>query len=148
MAALVKGLKSLWQHATGQKPEQPKYVLVIDDDIDAVITVSHVLREAGYTLAMASDMDKALRLLHRLPIGLVITDLWMPGRTGLDVLKKAREIRPDTQVVIMTARGDWDTYLEANDNQALEYLQKPVRKQELLDLARRAFEPVEAPATH
>lgn len=113
-------------------------VLVLDDDLDSVVTVSHTLRDAGYTPGMATDSQKALALLRDLPYEVIVSDLWMPGTDGIAFLREARKIRPGIPVILMTARGDWDTYMEALHDGATEYLQKPVKKDELIRLVESA----------
>lgn len=114
-------------------------VLVLDDDVDSVVTVSHMLRSAGYTPGMATDTDKALSLLRDLPYAAIVSDLWMPGTDGIEFVRQARQIRPGIPVILMTARGDWDTYMEAMHDGVTEYLQKPIDKNELVRLVQAAL---------
>jgi len=119
-------------------------VLVLDDDIDAVVAVSHMLREGGYRPGMATDSAKALDLLRDLPYRLIISDLWMPGGDGIAFVRDARRIRPGIPAILLTARGDWDTYMEALSDGIVDYAQKPVRKSDLLAMVDRAL--TETPA--
>lgn len=115
-------------------------VLVLDDDLDSVISLSHMLRSGGYRTGMATTREKALALLADLPVRLVVSDLWMPDGDGLSFVKEARRIRPGIPVILVTAHGDWDTCMEALRAGVADYLTKPVRKNELLGLVQRALE--------
>lgn len=119
-------------------------VLVLDDDVDSVITLAHMLREGGFRPGMATGQEKALGLLRDLPYRLIISDLWMPEGDGLAFLKAAREIRPGIPAILITARGDWDTYMDALNDGVAEYMQKPVRKAELLEMVTRTLAAVPA----
>lgn len=122
-------------------------VLVLDDDIDSVISLSHMLRSGGYRTAMATERQKALAMLSELPVQLVVSDLWMPDGDGLAFVQEARTIRPGIPAILVTAHGDWDTCMEALHDGVADYLTKPVQKLELLALVQRALEDY-PPAAH
>jgi DNA-binding NtrC family response regulator len=139
MSTMTEELKSLWDRWTGSWSEERR-VLVVDDDIDSVTTVSAMLRSAGYTTGMALDAVKALHLLQMDHYGVAIVDLWMPDKDGLQLLADIQRASPRTRVIIMTARGDWETRLDAIHGRAIEYLQKPLARTDLLALVGAAFE--------
>ena len=115
-------------------------ILVLDDDLDSVISLSHMLRDGGYRTGMAGDRAKALALVAELPVALIVSDLWMPDGDGLSFIKAARAIKPGLPAILVTAHGDWDTCMEALRDGVADYLTKPVRKAELLALVSRALE--------
>lgn len=126
-------------------PAQP----TIDDQIDQVIARRHVrpillgeddaemramladpLREDGYDLLEARDGTELVRAIHRfedamVPLGLIITDVRMPGFSGLEVLEYLDYARLTVPVIVMTAFGDDDTHAQAHRRHAALVLDKP-----------------------
>lgn len=74
-----------------------------------------------------------------MPYELVISDLWMPDGDGISFVKAARELRPGLPAIVITAHGDWDTYMDALNDGVAEYQQKPVHKGELLERVEHAL---------
>lgn len=114
-------------------------ILVADDDEIALDVVSSLLSKEGYPVLTAKDGIEAIAILRREDIGLVITDLRMPGADGIEVLRNAIRIDPNMAVVILTAYGTLDSALEAMEEGAFDYLTKPFKVQEILIIAARAF---------
>ncbi len=114
-------------------------ILVADDDEIALDVVSSLLSKEGYPVLVAKDGIEAIARLRREHVGLVITDLRMPGADGIEVLRQAIRIDPDIAVVILTAYGSLDSALEAMKEGAFDYLTKPFKVQEILIIAARAF---------
>ncbi len=115
-------------------------ILIADDDEIALDVLSSLLSKEGYPVLTARDGIEAIAILRRDDsIGLVITDLRMPGADGLEVLRNAMRIDPDIAVVILTAYGTLDSALEAMEEGAFDYLTKPFKVQEILIIAARAF---------
>lgn len=114
-------------------------ILVADDDEIALDVLSSLLSKEGYPVLTARDGIEAIAILRKESIGLVITDLRMPGADGLEVLRNAIRNDPDIAVVILTAYGTLDSALEAMEEGAFDYLTKPFKVQEILIIAARAF---------
>jgi two-component system NtrC family response regulator len=115
-------------------------ILVVEDD-ESLRHVTHVqLERTGYDTVAVSDVPEALEVMNRLPFDLVITDLNLPGLSGLDLLKKVRDAFPETAVVLVTAYGTVETAVEAMKMGAYDYLTKPVHPYELRSLVSRALE--------
>lgn len=114
-------------------------ILVADDDEIALDVVSSLLSKEGYPVLTAKDGLEAIAILRREHIGLIITDLRMPGADGIEVLRQAMRIDPDMAVVILTAYGTLDSALEAMEEGAFDYLTKPFKVQEILIIAARAY---------
>ncbi|HTR35789.1 MAG TPA: sigma-54 dependent transcriptional regulator [Bryobacteraceae bacterium] len=115
-------------------------ILIVEDD-ESLRRVTHVqLQRSGYDTVAVSDVLEALEVMNRLPFDLVITDLNLPGPTGLDLLKKARAAFPEIMVVLVTAYGTVETAVEAMKTGAYDYLTKPVHPYELRMLISRALE--------
>jgi CheY-like chemotaxis protein len=105
-------------------------VLVVDDDVAIRSTSAHILRDAGYSVAMAEDGDVALRHLEKGPVGMVLLDLRMPRRDGLSVL----EAITAPQLVVLVSAYSLDEATRARvDAKVVTYLEKPVPPNRLLD---------------
>ena len=87
-----------------------KKILVVDDDESLRRVMQMQLEEAGYEVLAASQGQDALAVMEDLTPALVITDLKMPGISGLDLLRKLREAYPETTVIIITAFGTAVSY--------------------------------------
>jgi two-component system response regulator PilR (NtrC family) len=115
-------------------------ILVADDEPGIRESLAEVLRDAGYRVETAADGTSALAALEANDFSIVVTDLRMPGTDGLSVLKRAREVSPQTIVVIMTAHASVDTAVEALRAGAFDYVLKPVIFDDLLGKISRALE--------
>ena len=115
-------------------------ILVVDDDkaVRAALRVN--LSKAGYDVTLARSPSEALGVLGETPHDLVLTDVQMPGGTGLELLAGIRERHPDTQVIVMTGYGSVADAVAALKGGAADYLIKPVEKEELLVVIRKALE--------
>ncbi len=100
-------------------------VLVTEDDLTLREEVAELLRADGHEVHAASDGNEALRRIEAEAFDLALVDWNMPGKTGGEVLKRAREIRPRTAVIVMTGYGNVDTAVEAMRSGAKDFLQKP-----------------------
>jgi DNA-binding NtrC family response regulator len=115
-------------------------ILVADDEPGVRESLAEVLRDAGYEVQAAADGSAALAALDARDFGLVITDIRMPGADGIAVLKRAREMSPQTLVLVMTAHGSVETAVEALRAGATDYILKPVVFDELLAKVERLIE--------
>jgi len=80
-------------------------ILVVDDDKAVRVAVQVNLSKAGFEVQVARSPEQALEILRQTPHDLVLTDVQMPGTTGLELLSSVRERHPDVQVVVMTGYG-------------------------------------------
>src|SRR5439155_20412974 len=110
----------------------PDAILVADDEPGVRESLAEVLRDAGYEVKTAADADATLAALESRDFGMIIMDIRMPGADGIAVLKRAREVSPQTLVLIMTAHGSVDTAVEALRSGATDYILKPVVFDDLL----------------
>ena len=115
-------------------------VLVVEDDESLRRVTQAQLEKCGYQTAAAADVPEALELLAAEPRHLVITDLNLPGMSGLDLLRKMRVEYPETTVVVVTAYGTIETAVEAMRAGAYDYITKPVHPDELRALVNRVLE--------
>lgn len=115
-------------------------ILVVDDE-RAVRTALEVnLRKRGLEVLLADHVGAALKILEDQQVDLILTDMRMPDRTGLDLLLAAHERDPDLPVVLMTGYGSVSDAVEAMKAGASDYLIKPVERDELLLVLERALE--------
>ncbi len=119
--------------------EDVPIVLLVSDNQDHILTLSGILEEAGYRVRAAGDGEEALSLLTQQPFDLIITDIRMPRMGGLDLLRNIRTMNPKLAVVVVTAHGEWTTYINAMNIGAVDYLTKPVRGEDILITIRRAL---------
>jgi len=117
-----------------------KSILLVDDDESLRRVMEIQLEEAGYPVTVAEDAYAALTELGRKSYPLVITDLMMPGLSGLDLLRRIRQESPDTVVIMLTAFGTIQGAVEAMRAGAFDYITKPVDYDELVLLVQRALD--------
>lgn len=100
-------------------------ILVADDEESMRWVLSKALRKKGYSVELAADGNQAMRMVREQSYDLAIVDIKMPGMTGLEFLDKARELRPDLLVVVMTAEASMKNAVEAMKRGAYDYITKP-----------------------
>jgi DNA-binding NtrC family response regulator len=111
---------------TGARAAEETSVLLVDDDEAACRLLAEVLERDGYRVAAALSVDEALAKLEREgPFDAVLTDLRMPERSGLDLLRIVREREPDALVLVLTAFGDAAAAGEAIRAGAYDFVSKP-----------------------
>jgi DNA-binding NtrC family response regulator len=115
-------------------------VVVVDDEVNAASALESLLRQDGYEVAKANDGRGGLQLLESFDPDIVLTDLRMPGLDGLELLAKAKEMRPEAMVIVMTAYGTVKTAVQAMKLGAEDYLAKPIDVEELEVILQRAME--------
>jgi DNA-binding response OmpR family regulator len=116
-------------------------VLAVDDDPAFLQALERVLAQNGYHVLTAASTAEALAELDREPVDLMISDLGLPDSDGIHLLRDLRLRRCSIPVIIMTAVGGMESYLEAMNCGAFDYVTKPVTDVELLALIRRALDP-------
>lgn len=118
-------------------------ILVVDDD-ESLRRVTQVqLQQTGYEVTAASDGNEALAVLERFPADLVITDLKMPGMSGLELLRRIRSAYSEIVIIMATAFGTIENAVEAMRAGAYDYITKPVQIEELRITVSRALEHLE-----
>lgn len=112
----------------GQKQEK---VLVVDDEENARLALRAILQQEGYEVDSVANGYEALEFLRRHRVNVIISDLRMPEMNGLVFLREVSRRYPSTRVIMVTAYGGIESYLEAIQLGAYEYIHKPVRVEEL-----------------
>ncbi len=118
-------------------------ILIVDDEQAQRETLAGFLRGAGHRVHVAAGGEQALDLVGREAIDLVITDLRMPGLSGLDLLERVREQQPSVAVVVVTAYGTVANAVAAMKAGAADYLTKPIDLDELELVVGRVLERIE-----
>jgi DNA-binding NtrC family response regulator len=117
-----------------------RQVLIVDDDVAIRTSLADAVSEWDVDVRVAGDATEALaRVAERVP-DLVLSDMRMPGDTGLHLLKLLRERAPDTDVVLMTAYEDMTTIVTAMREGAVDFIVKPIALDTLARLVDRVFE--------
>ena len=116
-------------------------LLVVDDEPSMRVFLEVLLTKAGHAVEMAEDVTAALRVLAAPgELDLVLTDLRLGRKSGLDILKKVKADRPETEVIVMTAYASDEGDLQAMRMGAYDYVAKPFKNDELLLLVGKALE--------
>ena len=115
-------------------------VLIVDDEAGMRDFLSILLRKEGYGVSVAESSDKAVDLVARGEFDLVISDISMPGLSGIEVLRQARTSNPDTPVILITAYASTESAVEALKLGAYDYLIKPFDVEELKNVVHNALE--------
>ncbi len=115
-------------------------VLVVDDDASNRTVLERILSREGYTVQHAENGRVAMERLRAHPVDLVLTDLKMPGMSGIDLLRAVRTVDSDIEVVVMTAYGTVETAVEAMKEGAYDFVAKPLKRLELVTCVKKALE--------
>lgn len=116
-------------------------ILVCDDEAGIREFLSDVLELDGHVVEQASSGEEAVAALNTKSYALLLTDLNMPGMTGMELLRWVKEAQPEVEVIVLTAHGTVSTAVDAMKIGAFEFLQKPISgPDELQVLAKRAVE--------
>ncbi len=116
-----------------------KRILVVDDEENARLALSKILVREGYEVTSAGNGYEALNYLRGKEVELIITDINMPEMNGMAFLRELNKIRPASNVIMITAYGEVETYIEAMNLGAFEYVNKPVKIEELNKIITKIF---------
>ena len=119
--------------------DKPK-ILIIDDDKTILDSCSQVLIQEGYQIEMAEDGDTGLQNAKTEKPDLVLVDLKMPGKDGMEVLKELRTFDPNCVAIVITGYGTIESAVEAMKSGAFDFLPKPFTPDELRIIVRRGLE--------
>ncbi len=126
-----------------QSTEKEK-ILVVDDSTPTIEVIQRNLSAQGYQVLTASNTPKAIEILESSPVDLVITDLKMPGPSGMDLVTHVRQNCVDIEVMMITGYATVEGAVDAVKSGALEYLSKPFTDQELFDAVKRSLDKLQA----
>ena len=126
--------------ADRQTQNASERVLIVEDDNAARSGLTELVRTWGFLADSAADGEEGLQKVSQFRPSIILTDLVMPRRTGLELLEAVREVDPGIAVILLTAQGTVETAVEAIRNGAYDYLTKPVDPQRLRILLDKAAE--------
>jgi two-component system, NtrC family, response regulator PilR len=114
--------------------------LVIDDDLATLELMQFQLKSEGFEVTTAENAQKGLNLIKEKDFDIILTDLNLPDISGIEMVKQAKEMRPDTEIIMVTGFGSTDKAIEATKAGAFYYVEKPIEFDELLVLIGKAIE--------
>jgi len=115
-------------------------LLVVDDEPELRLLLRRALVEGGYQVTLAANGSAAIEAAHREGFDACVCDIVMPGISGLDALRRLREIQPGLPVIVATGHASIESAVECLKEGAFDYLQKPFKVPDLLALVERAVE--------
>jgi DNA-binding NtrC family response regulator len=117
-------------------------ILIIDDERIALRNLEHVMQKEGYEVTATQSGPNALKLLEEQPFDIVLTDLRMEKVDGMQILKKSRELYPDTEVIMITGYATLDSAVESMKHGAFYYIAKPFKLEEVRKVVKEAMHKV------
>ncbi|HNQ05214.1 MAG TPA: sigma-54 dependent transcriptional regulator [Thiobacillaceae bacterium] len=120
----------------------PPRLLLVDDEAAALKTLAHLFRKAGYEVTARQSGQAALQELRAREFDVVLTDLRMKGVDGLEVLRQARTLQPDVEVIVLTGHATLDSAVAAMKEGAFHYVAKPYRLDEVRQVVKSALDVV------
>lgn len=118
---------------------EQKRILVVDDEENARIGLSRLLVKEGFVVDSVSNGYEALNYLRQQDVNLIVTDINMPEMNGINFLKELNRSFPKSNVIMVTAYGGVESYIEAMNLGAFEYINKPVKMDELKSILKKIF---------
>ncbi len=115
-------------------------ILIVDDEVNIRSAMLTILEKRGHHVKAVGNGEEAWAFLSQTPVELIITDLKMPGLSGMELLKKVKADHADTEVIVMTAYGSVESAVEAMRCGAYDYLTKPLEKERLPVVVEKALE--------
>jgi DNA-binding NtrC family response regulator len=120
-------------------PIQTKRILVVDDEENARLGLSRLLSNEGFLVDSVSNGFEALSYLRQQEVNLIVTDINMPEMNGISFLKELNKNFPNSNVIMITAYGGVESYIEAMNLGAFEYINKPIKIEELKSILKKIF---------
>ncbi len=117
-----------------------KVILIVEDDLRLGESLRLLFKKKGYSTLLASNGKEALQLFRQEMVHLVITDLVMPKMSGLELLEAIKRLRPETEVIVISAQGTIDKAVQAMKLGAFDFIEKPINPRVISLLAERALE--------
>ena len=115
-------------------------VLVVDDEPGIVDSLHKIFERESLRVLTAGSGGEALEIIRREPVSVLITDLIMPGMSGIDLLKASRSLSPETETVLMTAYGTVENAVEAMKQGAYDFVTKPLKRAQIVRVVGKALE--------
>src|SRR5215212_4102243 len=117
-------------------------LLIVDDELGMRQFLTHLFQREGHSVRAAANGREAMNLLRSTPADVIVSDVQMPDMNGIDLLRAARELLPEVEVIMMTAFANVDTAREAFLLGAYDFVQKPFDNDLLKETVTRALEKI------
>ncbi len=118
--------------------EAKSTILVVDDDPYVLESISTLLRAFGFTVSTCDSANSAMQMIQKTPADVVLTDIKMPGITGVELLGMIHRFEPQTPVVLMTAYAELDVAVDAIKKGAFDFIMKPYNAEYLVHTIEKA----------
>ena len=115
-------------------------ILIVDDEKNYLVVLEALLGAEGYEIVTARDVRMALSIIREADLDLVVTDMKMPGMSGMELLERCKKINSEIPVIMMTAFGTIEMAVEAMKKRAYDYIQKPFENEQLKLTVKKALE--------
>ena len=115
-------------------------VLVVDDERSNVESLEKIFAREGMRVLTAFDAQQGLEQVRTHRVHVIVTDLMMPGTTGLELLRAVKQLSPEVEVVLMTAYGSVETAVSAMREGAYDFVEKPLKRMSIVKSVRKAAE--------
>ncbi len=115
-------------------------LLIVDDEPSNVASLEKIFLREGMRVLTADGAKTALEIARTHRVHVVLTDLMMPGTSGVDLLRALKQVAPDTEVVVMTAYGTVETAVQAMRDGAYDFVEKPLKRMAIVKSVRKAAE--------
>lgn len=119
-------------------------ILLVDDEEDIRIVLSMALEDMGYEVLTAENGKEGLRLFMESRPVIVVTDIKMPDIDGVDLLRKIKEVDPETEVIMITGHGDMEVAIQSFQNEATDFITKPIKVDDLEASLKKVHERITA----
>lgn len=122
-----------------------KTILLVDDEPELLSMLTEMIQGFGYRVISRADAESALSALREgADIHLVITDLRLPGMSGAELIAIIRQLLPRVPIIMLTAYGSVESYIQTRSHGLFEYINKPIQAKELSRIIKAAFDSVHA----
>ena len=122
--------------------EQKTKILIVDDEAIALRNLEHIMKKEGYEVTGTSKGHNAIKLIEEQQFDVILTDLKMDKVDGMQILKRSRELYPETEVIMITGYATVQTAIQAIKKGAYDYIAKPFKLDEVRKVVREAIEKV------
>src|SRR3569623_1473993 len=123
-----------------EAPAEGGIVLIVDDEPAIVESLAKIFKREGMHVLSATDGTAGLDLLRKHRVGVLLTDLMLPQTSGMVLLRAAKTIAPETEVVLMPAYGTVETAVDAMKEGAYDFVTKPLKRAHVVRIVRNALE--------
>ncbi|MCS7163644.1 MAG: sigma-54 dependent transcriptional regulator [Thermodesulfovibrio sp.] len=115
-------------------------ILIVDDEVGILETVSEILQDEGYKTLIAEDAETAMDIIEKEDIDLIFLDVWLPKMNGIEAIKKIREKDSDIPIIMISGHGNVEVAVQAVKLGAFDFLEKPLSMERILLTAKRALQ--------